>query len=502
MTWSAVSKSVRIAGALVLAIGVAAGPSWAAPKPAPAAATSAAAQGEAGDGPVAAPTEAELRQLRFATPELLEAPIDPDIYVLGPQDLLAILIMIGEQRSERLPVLPEGVVLVPNIGSVPAAGRTLSEFRTALRAAFAKRYRDFELYCYLARPREFRVYVTGEVQRPGMVAARAYERVSDVIDRAGGFTAAASRREVELRDASGAVQARVDLAAFQSRGDLAANPHLSGGQVVWVPVRTHEVDVQGEVNLPAVYEARRGDRLADLLALAGGPTPQADLSQVSVESIDSTGAVQVRTWDLRRDTPPVGDVVRVAVRSAMVGKSRVFVILPSGQEHTLFLAPDETLRDLIGRVTELQPEADLAEAQLSTSGPDGERVQVPVDVAGVLRGDSDHPLRDGDVLSVPRVKSYVYVSGFVTRPGRYVYRGDWTVNDYIGEAGGPTGGGSLGGVKLLGPDGEKRSGERSSRVQRGETVYVDRSFTGKASSFLGLFTNVTALVISLVALRR
>jgi hypothetical protein len=51
-------------------------------------------------------TEAETRSLRFLTPELLETPIDPDTYVLGPQDVLAVMMLIGEMRHEQLPVLP------------------------------------------------------------------------------------------------------------------------------------------------------------------------------------------------------------------------------------------------------------------------------------------------------------------------------------------------------------------------------------------------------------
>jgi protein involved in polysaccharide export with SLBB domain len=394
-------------------------------------------------------------------------------------------------------------VLVPNIGSVPAAGRTLAEFRKALRSATARRYRDFELYCYLAQPRLFRVYVTGEVVKPGVVAARAYERVSDVVERAGGLSDRASRRDIELRDLQGELQSRVDLAAFEAHGDLNANPLLSGGQMVWVPVRRRSVQLLGEVGMPGTYETRRGESLSDLLRLAGGPTPRADLEHVSVESMDSTGTVRVRNVDLRQDpTVADDDVVRVSVLSSTLGRNRVFVIMPSGEERTLFLSEGETLRDLLPRVSQLQPEADLTQAELATQDEKGGRVQVPVDVERVLAGDDNRPLRDGDILSIPRVKNYVYVSGYVTEPGAYSYRSDWTVNDYLGEAGGPTAGGSLGRVKIVGSDGTRRGGDRETRLQRGDTIFVDRSFFGKASGALGLVANLSALVISIVALRR
>lgn len=441
-------------------------------------------------------------QARFSSPDLLEVPVDAETYVLGPQDVLAIMILIGEMRSEQLPVLPEGMVVIPNVGSVPAAGRTLAQFREDLRAVLAKRYRNFELYCHLARVRQFRVYVTGDVAEPGVVAARATERVADAIDRAGGLKETASQRQIELRDATGAVLAPVDLARFHLQGDLASNPHVFPGAVVFVPPRRQDVYVWGEVGDPGTYEVRSGESLAELLQLAGGLKHLADAHRVSVETITRDGEVRVRTVDVEREAAGTENVTRVTVVSSLIGKKRVFVMAPDGLERVLWLSEGETLRDLVTRIAQLQPEADITESELSFRGADGRRRTQRFDLTRVLAGDIDHTLQDSDVLSVPRVKNYIYLSGFVTRPGRYPYRADWTVNDYIGEAGGPTSGGSLDSAKLFAVDGSQRPANRTSIVQRGETIYMDRSFTNKASSAIGLFANVSALVISLIALSR
>jgi protein involved in polysaccharide export with SLBB domain len=129
-------------------------------------------------------------------------------------------------------------------------------------------------------------------------------------------------------------------------------------------------------------------------------------------------------------------------------------------------------------------------------------MQIAVDLVAALAGAGDRVMQDGDVLSVPPVKDYVYVSGYVARPGRYAYRGDWTVNDYVGEAGGPSAGGSRDRAVIMDNDGNRRGGDRKSAVERGETVYLDRSTGGKASSTLGILANLSALIISIVALSR
>jgi protein involved in polysaccharide export with SLBB domain len=447
--------------------------------------------------------EAEKRAgIRYGSPDLLDAEVDAATYVLGPYDMLNVVIISGDTRSQVLQVLPEGVVVVPNVGPVAAAGRTLAEFRTVLHDALARRYRGFELYCNLARQRQFRVYVTGEVRSPGVLAARPTERVSDVLDRAGGLTDRASKREIELRDAAGTVRAYVDLGRFLACGDLAGNPWVLPGAVVHVPPRGRIVTVAGEVRAPGGHEVRAGDSVRDLVELAGGPTDLADLEHVTVEHTDGAGNVSIETVDLRDEAPSAAAAWRVTVLSKLLGHPRVYFITPDDRQQTLLLAPGETLASLVHRTATLPADADLAAAQLATRDAKGRPVLVPVDLRRVLAGDQDRPLQDGDVLSVPGVKGYVYVSGHVAKPGRYAYRADWNVSDYVGEAGGPTIHGARNRARLLGQDGAWRGVDRSTIVQRGETVFVERSRGGQMGTVIAVLGNLTAVAISVVALTR
>jgi protein involved in polysaccharide export with SLBB domain len=482
--------------------GVLSAPGAAQPQPQPRVATppasGAPAQPEQ-ELPANLPTQPE--RVRFTSPEALEAAIDPATYVLGPQDLLAVMIRAGEVRVEHLAVLPDGAVLLPNVGSLPAAGRTLEQFGDDLHRLLSRSYRNFELECHLALPRQIRVFVTGEVREPGTIVARAYERVSDAIERAGGFTETASHRTIELRGVADAPVV-VDLDAYYLRGELPANPPLGATQVVFVPARRRQAEILGEVARPGTYEPKQAESLRELLDLAGGPTPRADLSQVSVDTIDSTGTLQVHLYDLHHDSPPAGNVVRVSVLSSLLGKRRAFAILPDGKRLALYLSPSETLHDLVHRVGQLQPEADLQEARLVTRDSTGNVQEHTVDVARVLAGEEDRPLQDGDVLSLPAVKDYVYVSGYVARPGRYPYRADWTVGDYLGEAGGTAGAGNRDRSTILGANGGEHGADRSGRVERGDTIHINRSTSSTLAAALSIVTNVSALVISVVALTK
>jgi polysaccharide export outer membrane protein len=60
-------------------------------------------------------------------------------------------------------------------------------------------------------------------------------------------------------------------------------------------------------------------------------------------------------------------------------------------------------------------------------------------------------LFDGDIISVPSIKMFVYVYGEVVRPGRYDMVPGYKVSDYLNLAGGPTSRASLSSVELNRP---------------------------------------------------
>jgi len=444
----------------------------------------------------------EKEPSRFSVPDVLEGVLSDTHYVLGPLDFLSITIAAGEVRTETVPVLPEGVVVIPNVGVVSASGLTLAEFRQALQRAVATRYQNFELYCHLARAREVRVFVTGEVRKPGTVVAKTYERVADLIERASGFSDFGSQRNIELRRVDGTLVQEVDLAPYYANADLSANPPIGDGQVIYVATRTREVEVIGQVARPGVHELREGERLSQLLSLVGGPLQYADLTRVTIDILTADGTADSRTYDATRVDPPLENVVRVTLLSSLIGHPRAVVIDPDSERRIFFLAADDSLRELALRIGDFDENAQLDKAVLASHDADGKAVSVPVNLAAVLEGRSNYPVQDGDVLSIPGPRDFVYVTGFVERPGLYPYRSDFHVGHYVGGAGGTARGGNLTKARVFREDGTQVKLARNEPLQRGDTVYVDRSTGGKFVAGLAILSNFSALIISVVALTR
>jgi protein involved in polysaccharide export with SLBB domain len=294
----------------------------------------------------------------------------------------------------------------------------------------------------------------------------------------------------------------VDLTPFYAQGDLTANPPIGEAQVVFIPTRTRQVEVIGQVARPGRHELRAGDTLSQLLELVGGPLPYADLTRVTVDVLRPNGSSSSRTYDATRENPVLDDVVRVTILSSLVGRPRVVVISPSGQRRIFYLAAGDSLRELALRIGDFDESADLAKAVLATHDEEGRAQSVPVDLASVLGGTSNHPVRDGDTLSIPGPRDFIYVTGFVERPGRYAYRSDWRVGHYVGEAGGTARGGNLTKARVFRENGTEVKLQRNDPLQRGDTIYVDRSTGGKWVAGLAILSNFSALIISIVALTR
>ncbi len=91
----------------------------------------------------------------------------------------------GQVRSGR--ITPEGTIQLPAVGSVPAQGLTLDEFREELRERFAEKIEGIEVMPILMARAPRYVYVLGEVKLPGRYTLEAPTTVMQAIAMAGSW---------------------------------------------------------------------------------------------------------------------------------------------------------------------------------------------------------------------------------------------------------------------------------------------------------------------------
>lgn len=369
-------------------------------------------------------------------------------YVLGPGDNVIIFLWGRAEKQFELTVDREGKVFIPRVGSVSAWGQTLAEFETQVRARLQKVYDGAELHVTLGKIRSIRVYVTGEVKRPGAYITSSLTSLFNALYLAGGPNRRGSMRSIALMR-NGRKVAEFDLYKFLLEGDNSHDIRLQSGDAVFVPVAGSRVAIRGEIIRPGIYELRKGETALTLLSLAGNATPHAHLSRVMLERISEQAEWEVIDLNLSTDdSSSVDDIElvdgdRLTIYSIFDARTNIVAI--AGQvKHAGYYERNEHTRvsDLICQAELQDYDVYYDRANLFRRHHDRRFEVVPVDLNAILSGDSlaDLLLQDRDSLYVYSVddivwNEQVYIDGSVRQPGRYRYYDSMTVSDLVFLAG-------------------------------------------------------------------
>ncbi len=204
--------------------------------------------------------------------------------MLGPGDNVLIYLWGRVEKEYNLTIDREGKIFVPQVGELVVWGLTLEQFKARAIKQFSKVYSDYNLTISLGKIRSIRIFVTGEVKRPGAYTVSSLTSLFNAIYTAGGPNQRGSMRYIKLMR-SGQEQAVVDLYKFLLEGDNSIDVRLQSGDLIFVPVAGSRVAIRGEVKRQAKYELIGQETALDILVLAGQPTAEAHLDRVMLERV-------------------------------------------------------------------------------------------------------------------------------------------------------------------------------------------------------------------------
>lgn len=202
-------------------------------------------------------------------------------YKVGAGDILSIIVWdhpelttpAGQFRSADQAgtvVSGDGTIFYPYVGVVSVAGRTTRQVRDLLISKLSHYIEKVQLDVQVAAYRSKRVYVVGEVGKPGL------QEITDVpmtvleaVNRAGGFTNEADHSQVLLTRKS--VTYLVDIQSMYERGKIEQNVLLQDGDILNIPDKAqNKIFVLGEVAKPgSLVMNKRRSTLAEALSDAG-----------------------------------------------------------------------------------------------------------------------------------------------------------------------------------------------------------------------------------------
>jgi len=119
-------------------------------------------------------------------------------YSIGPGDILRIQVWKNPELSATVPVRPDGMISVPLLDDVQAAGLTTLELKQSLTESFKEYVRSPDVTVIVNEINSKRVSIVGEVARPSTIPLQIDMRVLDAIALSGGFGTFADRSDIRI----------------------------------------------------------------------------------------------------------------------------------------------------------------------------------------------------------------------------------------------------------------------------------------------------------------
>jgi polysaccharide biosynthesis/export protein len=159
-------------------------------------------------------------------------------YRIGPGDMLKVVVWKHDELSTQVAVRPDGAISLPLVGDVPATGRSAIEIAADVQLRLHRFYQDDPpVTVQVQEVKSYKIYVIGEVNKPGEFAPSQEVTVLMSLSLAGGFTRFADPNRIVIvrRDARGERRIPFDYSAVVRSGDLQQNIALELGDTVIVP---------------------------------------------------------------------------------------------------------------------------------------------------------------------------------------------------------------------------------------------------------------------------
>ena len=331
----------------------------------------------------------------------------PSNYRVGPDDELNVQLYGHQNQSYQLVVGRNGQIDFPQLGPISVGGQLFSAVQSEIESRVDHQMIGVHASVTMAQTRSIQVFVMGDAFRPGVYTVSGLGTVTSALYAAGGISKTGSLRRVQLIR-NGKVVDRIDLYNLLIHGSTRHDATLLQGDVVFVPPVGHTVSIDGEVQRPAVYEIKNETAPAQVVALAGGLRPNADLVDATVTRILPNGERVVLPLKLgpggTAEGLRNGDYIHIprlkpALDEAVTLQGNLY------DPGVYAYRPGMRLTDILRSVSELKPNSDLHYVLIRRKlPPDLHVVALSANLAEALA----HPHSAANIRLLPRDEITVF----------------------------------------------------------------------------------------------
>lgn len=174
-------------------------------------------------------------------------------YYMRPGDELNIVVTqqqdLGNSSTNQSPfvVRPDGNVSFPLVGEIHAEGMTVSQFTNVLQQGLSRYIVNPDVSVNISKLGRVRVYVFGEVRKPGAVELEKGHTVIDAIGAAQGFTRDTAKKKIFLihQDQPKSL-IPINLNNMLKTGDMSQNVTLREGDILYL-TKNHRIDFARDI---------------------------------------------------------------------------------------------------------------------------------------------------------------------------------------------------------------------------------------------------------------
>lgn len=204
----------------------------------------------------------------------IPTPLD---FKLGPGDEVIISLWGQTNSREKFVINKEGLIYYSNIGFINLSNRTLKDAENLLKNELSKIYSSINdsenqtnLMLELGQLKSINVFLTGQVNKPGIHLIHPFSDAFTSIVQAGGIKNSGSLRNIQIIR-SNQVLATIDFYDFFSNGtNNFSSIRILDGDIIHVPTVEIRNEILGEVVNPGFYELLPSNTVSNLIDYAGG----------------------------------------------------------------------------------------------------------------------------------------------------------------------------------------------------------------------------------------
>ena len=263
------------------------------------------------------------------------------------------LLLTGKLADElELIVQRDGSILIPELGKVFIAGKSLSDADELVQSFIASKTVGVDSYLTLMEMRDVQVLMIGGVETVGIFTLPGGSNFLSALNAAGGISEAGSFRRIEHKR-DGEILKVYDLYDIFVNAEFEFSTTLRTGDIIFVQPKTFEVPVTGGVAYPVIFEIMDGETVNDVINFAGGFSEGHsgfDYVEIKRHNLDSQREGTINLVNLMTVNLKPRDSIRVpSYKTEILGINRIEITGFVNRPGVYYLNERETLFDLINK---------------------------------------------------------------------------------------------------------------------------------------------------------